>query len=728
VICAFSKRPSQNIDTITNDFFKISTTVKNETFFITIKPIHKMRLFCEIFDLTKDDSLYSASSTLSKRWFIIGYEEDLPMIYKDEHDDLGINFPFFLDRDMIPYVGSLDIKGNPVHIKRVGDVREYIKVKEYFREKRYEKSLEIIEDILLAYPNTLFKAELMYYKIKVFSQLGDSDQVVELAKLFLREYSANENIAEVLSLSAKAYALSGLGTEAEYFFDRLFNEHQGSVHAEWGYIYRGEMFESSGAMSKAVEFYKKALTETSDIDVATTAAYRLATASLGIKPKESAQYIEKIVNAKPSFFIENIQTATKMMHTFADDGDYKTAASIAESILNEINASEDEYEVYLKDVALWLANTDEKQNALRVINRYIKEFPDGEYITEIEVVKDRLFFDTPDLNTSQRLEKYANLIEVYSHDTIGNRAVYERAKLLLELKEYEEIIATKEELLQLDAEIYPDKEKILTNAAIGLMERSLDKMECQNVLMIANEYEIELSHDWDDGVYECAMRGGDFQLAKRITEKNLQSAQLDLRKRWLYRYVKIDFAIGNYSEMIGAANDLIILIGTDKESEYKDTYRYLFDAYNRVERKDKLVETIDMIEEMFGITYVDIERYVTMISIASEKKDDNMVIKYAKKVMQIQKSSGSAAQSPFVEFALYQSYVNTENYNAALDVIKSLEDASLSSVERARQKYLLGSVYSKLWRDGEAEIAYKEAIEADANSPWAKLAQSALNL
>jgi len=37
-------------------------------------------------------------------------------------------------------------------------------------------------------------------------------------------------------------------------------------------------------------------------------------------------------------------------------------------------------------------------------------------------------------------------------------------------------------------------------------------------------------------------------------------------------------------------------------------------------------------------------------------------------------------------------------------------------------------VYSKLWRDEEAQKAYDEAIQADGKSAWAKLAQSAKNI
>ena len=101
------------------------------------------------------------------------------------------------------------------------------------------------------------------------------------------------------------------------------------------------------------------------------------------------------------------------------------------------------------------------------------------------------------------------------------------------------------------------------------------------------------------------------------------------------------------------------------------------------------------------------------------------MIQYGTKVMKIQQSSSSSAQSPFIEFALYQAYINKQNSDKALATIKSLNNIKLSPSQRARQKYLLGSIYSKLWQEEEAQKAYDEAIKAQPDSAWAKLAKDA---
>jgi len=725
VICAFSKRPSKVIKQLQNDFFKVDTFIKKDTYFIRIKPYYKIKLIADIFDLTKDNTVFSANVTLSKRWTIIGYDEKLPLINNPSRPDISLNFPFFMDKSTLPYVGSLDIKGNPVHIQKVGDVTDYLKVKRYYKEKKYEQCMDVVDDILDEYPNTLFKAELIYYKIRVYAKLKDYDNVIANAKEFLREYSSSDNISEVLALTGQAYSQIGMGIDADYFFDRLFNEHAESKYALWGYIYKGESLESNGGIKPAIKFYKKALYTTKDLDVAATAAFHIALARFDTSISDSSKYIDKIIQAKPSYFSEEYDASKILMDRYADQESYITASKIAGALLDGIDPTYDDYETILSQKALWLSQTQEKKKALISLNRYIKSFPDGDFINEVDIAKDALFFETSDSNATARLAEFDKLIETYPNDTIGNRAIYEKAKLLLAEKMYFDLLEFKETLLSVDEEKYRDRDVIIKDAAIGVMKVSLEAKECHEVLVISNEYNITLSDKWDDGVYECAMKGGDYILGKSIAKKNLKSDKLSEREKWLYRYIRVDFATGNYSEVIDASKDLITLIEDDKESEYKDVYRYMFDTYDRLEQKNKMLDAMVMIEKEFGLSYKDIERYISIMSIGSDSKDDNIVVSYGVKVMDIQKSSSSHAQSPYVEFTLYQAYMNKEEYTKALSTISVLDSVEIVDKDRARQKYLKGTVLNKLWRDTEAQEAYKEAIKADPDSAWAKLATTA---
>ena len=729
IVCAFNKKPTTSIKELQNSFFKIENKIKKKTFFLIITPFKKIKLYPMIFDMTKDKAVYQADVKLAKHWMIVGYKEKIPYIKKDTMTDIGINFPFELEKNNLPFVGSLDIKGNPVHIKRVGDVTDYLRIKKLYKKKKYDLCLELIDDVMEDYPNSLFASELIYYKIRVYARLNDYDNVIELSKNYLREYSSDENVPEVLALAANAYSLIGLNIDADYFFDRLFSEHADSIYAQWGYIYKGQMLEVSGGTSKALGFYKKALNETADIEIATTAAYRLAFYYVNFaKKKEGAKYIMKIVKAKPSFFMQELKPSMDMMYILADDGDYITAGAIAKSIIDQTNKEHDEYERLLKDRGIWLSKSENKKEALLALDAYMKEFKYGLFEEEIAVAKDELFFDTDDGNFTAKLNKYNNLIEDYRDDSIGNRAIYEKSKLLLDNKMYSDVLSIKDSILELEEEIYPEINIIINDAAIGVMKLALENRQCQSVLDISNDYNITLSNKWDNGVYECSMMGGDYLLSKEIASRNLKSKDLKERKKWLYRYIKVDFSTGNYSEVIKASQELIALIEEEPKSKYKDIYRILFDTYQRLEDKDKLLEAIINIQKVFGISYKDIERYVAVMSMGNDKKDDNIVIKYGEEVMKIQSSSKSFAQSPFVEFTLYQAYLNRENLAKALKIIRSLDTVELSKLDRSRQKYLLGSILSKLWRDEDAQKAYQEAIDIDKTSPWADLAKGAMKI
>lgn len=727
IVCAFTKFPTKKVEKIQNNFFQIDTEVKDKTFFLIIKPFHNLKLFPMIFDLTKDDTIFSSNIELSNHWMIIGYKDDLPFLKKRVSSERSIKFPFIYAKDKLPYVGSLDISGNPVHIKRVGDVTDYIKIKKTYEEKNYEVTLDLINDILKEYPKSLFKAELLFYKIRVFSKLNQNENLIEVAKDYLRDYSSDENVPEVLSLVARSYNKIGMNSDADYFFDRLFSEHADSVYSKWGYIYMGEALELEGGYAKAKSLYEKALKETQDVEVALAATYNLAGNNLiSSNTQEAAKNIQKIVKARPEYFSnENFNKSKEMMYEFIDKSDYVSGAAIAKALFDYMNPKNEEYEKFAKNIGVWLSQTENKKEALAALNVYLEKFKDGEFSQEVQVAKDALFFDVNDDNISTKLLTYDKLIEEYKGDSISNKALYEKAKLLIEQKEFRKALDMEKELLVLDQHEYKDVPKIITDAAIGTMKQALDAKECNSVLVISSQHKIDLSKEWDEGIYECAMKGADFILAKKMADRNLKSKDINERKKWLYRYIKVDFATGNYSNVIEASKELITLIGNDQNSEYKDVYRYIFDTYRRLENPNKMIESISNLIKVYKDDYLDIDRYVAVMTVGSDKKDNNLVIEYGEKIMKIQKNSASHAQSPLVEFTLYEAYIGRENYNRAYDVIKSLDDVELSKEHRSRQKYFLGNVLAKLWKDAAAQKAYQEAIEADGNSAWAQLAKSA---
>lgn len=729
IICAFSKQPHAQFKTIQNDFFIIQGQVKDPTFFLVITPLQKMKLLSQIFNLHEEEKVFDAEAKLAKHWMVIGYQEKIPFLNTEPLPEVAINFPYFNDKDMLPYVGGLDMQGNPVQVNKVQDVKDYITIKNHYKEKRYEQCLELVDEMLYEYPHSLFTSEFLFYRIKSYFALEGYDNVIEDSKAFLREYSADENIAEVLSMIAKSYAKVGMTTDADYFFDRLFSEHTDSEYTNLGFLYKGEILESSGASSKALEFYLKALNQTKDLSIAALAAYKLAFYKVFYaNVKEAAEYVEKILGAKNEFFYEHLDKSLELMYLFEEEQDYVSAAGIAGALLKEMPPSTDIYEELLSLRGVWLSKTEKKEEALQALNEYLNAYNYGFYEDQIQVAKDSLFFDTDESNLSAKLSEYDLLMEKYADDTIGTRAMYEKAKLLLSQKMYSDVLGFKDSLGLLDQTLYPDTQEIIKQAAMGVMTSALENKACQEVLDISNEHNISILDNWDDGLYQCFMKGAEYVQAKKIAEQNLRSQDLSERKRWLYRYIEIDFITGDYEQVLKAAPDLIALIEDEKDSEYKEIYRIVFDTYHRLEDAKNMLLSIKGVQKVFPQDWQDTPRYVAVMSMGAKEKDDTLVIEYAEVVVALQKRSGTYLQSPFVEFALYQAYVNKQRYNEALTIIKSLDERELGANERARQKYLLGSAYDKLWRNSDAKQAYQESIDADPSSAWAELATSAKSM
>lgn len=662
---------------------------------------------------------------------LVGFNEEMPYMEKQEYSQDSINFPYFMKIDTMPYVGGLDVEGRPVKIKQVEDIKEFLSLKEYYEKGDYERSLDKLEDILVEYPNTLFRPELLYYKIKIYDKMYMYEDIVDLSKEFLREYSSNDNVAEVLSITAKTYAKLGQSANADYFFDRLFDEHKNSEYSNQGAIYKGEMLEDEGMSDRSVSFYERALNNTNDLDIASEAAFNLAKYYLyKLKQERASEYISKIVNAKPSYFKTRYNESLDLMEQLAAEGEYKSAADIAAALREGQNKDSEDAEWLLKNQGVWLSKSDNKIEALEPLKDYLEAYEYGLYETEVKIARDSLFFDETlsDKNLSKSLAKYDELMQKYRGESIGDRAIYEKAKLLNENELYKDALNMKDMLLGLDHTKYKDIDNIIYNAAVGFMKQSLEKKRCNEVLVTSNEYNITLSDEWDDGIYECAMQGADYELARETSTKNLNSKNIENRKKWLYRHIKLDFATGNYSDLLEASKELIILISDDKNSKYLDIYRIIFDTYQRLEQDENMLKAAVDLQKIFGVNYKDIERYVAVIGVGVENKDNNIVIKYAKDVMEFQNKTNSYTQSPYVEFSAYEAYVDMGELNKALEVIKSLESIELKKKDRVRQKYLLGSIYNKLWRDSEADKAYKEVVELDPDSAWAELAKSAMKI
>ncbi len=727
--CYLPTPPKQNFSPIDNGQLLVSSSTTPNGYTITVLPKSKIKLIPVLFNLTRTKETYQNDAKKALHWNIVGYQSNLPLISLSSSSATAINFPIKIAKSPPPFVGGLDLKGNPIKITRVQDVTDYMEMKKAYAAKNYIKVIDRAENTLKEYPNTVFKNELMLYQIRSYHQLGEFEKVLALSKRFLREFSSDPGLAEVLTYTANAYSKIGQITDADYFFDRLFDEQGDSPFAPQGMIYKAEQLETNGEPKKAAQYYKKALSSTTDVAIASKAAFKLAQSELMSGDiQKAAQYVDKIITVNPNYLSEVTDDAINMATSFMDKKDPKTAARLTEALLNKSDKKSDNYQLLLKNLGLQLAKAGKRGEALKRFNEYLESFKYGDYAEEVRRAKDGLFFNEGDSNTTEEIKKYNDLIDRYGDDSVGRKALYKKAQLLLKEKKYKEVLDIESDLYRLDSTEYPETNQLIAKSAIGFEKSLLKEGKCADAMKFQKMYKIKLLPEWDESLFNCALKTAQYPTAKKIAQSHLKSNSVAERQIWLFRMVKTQFGLGEYKAASKGGEELITLLGVQKNPPLNEIYRIMFDAAQRVGDSDAMIRHIKSIEGAFPNDFTDIERYTQMVSLGLKRKDEAMTQTYARKVITLQERTKSYTQSPYIEFTLAQSYQNLGKDTDALNVLKTLNKQKLNTEKRARQQYLIGAIEQRLGHKREARDAFNASIKSDKNSAWGKLAKDALSL
>jgi tetratricopeptide (TPR) repeat protein len=465
------------------------------------------------------------------------------------------------------------------------------------------------------------------------------------------------------------------------------------------------------------------------VSLASACAFELARLEISAGHFEKAkEFIEKIARVNPEYFGEVQIESRKMIEVLQGYKEYLTAAKITQALIGTVPHKSEEYQAYLKNLGAFYAQGGEKNKALEKFNEYLTLFPYGEFREEVQRAKDGLFFEKEEPKGAKGEKKYDELIERYGNDSIGRTALYKKAQLFFKEGKFEEILKIENELYKLDTTTYPEANTLISKSAALITQKKLQEGKCSEALSMQKMYKIKLLPTWDGLTFECALKMGNFPVAKTLAQKNVKAKELLTRQLWLYRTVKVHFALGEYKESSKAGKDLTILLEAQKNPPLNDVVRLLFDGAQRSGDDEGMIRFIKGCETLFGSDFKDVERYTQMVSLGLKRKDEVMVQSYAAKVMALQKRTSTYTQSPFIEFTLAQSLMNQEKNKEALDVLVSLNTRKLTAEKRSRQQYLIGSLAMKMGRNAESKIAFNASIKADKNSAWGKLAKDALGL
>ena len=727
--CKLPKASSSTFAPINNPHFTVEHKASSPGYTIVITPKTKIELFSDSFDLRKDSQIYVSELKPTKRWSMLGYTDKTPLLQARKKNANTLNLPIRSSNEVYPYVGGLDLKGNPIKMNRIQDVNDYMEIKKSYKNKDYSKTLSMAKQTLEKYPNTIFKNELLLHQIRALHFLDKNEELIPLTKQFIRQYSGDQGTAEVLAYTGDAYSKISQASDSDYFYNRLFSEYEESPFAAQGMFLKARQLEISGKQKAAAGYYRQVLDKTKDVDLASEAAFKLANIDIGLGHLDKAKiYIDKIVRANPDYFSTVREQSVSMINTYSQNKDPKTAAKISLCLLNKSIQKSDEHQSLLKNLGLLYAASGEKSKALARFDEYLKLYSHAAGVKEVKHAKDGLFFEKSEPKGKEGIEKYNDLIDRYGKDPIGQKALYKKAQLLLKEEKYQEILDIESDLHQLNTKDYPDVNTIIGESAIALTKKNLRALKCSEAMSLHKMYHTKLQPQWDGLTFDCALRMGNFPVAKKIATPHLKAATIAERQVWLSRLAKVHFQLGEYKEAIRVGKEAVSLLEAQKNPSINSVYRTLFDAAERMGDDVKMIEYIKGSEGVFGTDFADIERYTQMVSVGLKRKDEALVQNYANRVVALQNRTKTYTQSPFIEFTLAQSLINQEKNNEALVVLTSLNARKLTPEKRSRQQYLMGSLAMKLGKTAQAKASFGESIKADAKSAWGKLAKDALGL
>ncbi len=715
LICIFSKKPTSTIEPIQNNFFQISSKIQNDRFFLIIKPIKKLFFMPIAFNLTKAKTVYKTDISLFNNWLIVGYKNKLPFI--SQNQTKGLKLPITFTNFKLPYIGALDMYGRPIHIKQLKDIELYMKIKSAYKNQKYNDVLPLINEALSKYPNSIFNSQYLFYKIKIYSKLHDDAYLVSISRKYLRKYSGTKHVSQILLLTANAYLALKSKSMSNYFYDRLLTEHADSKYAKLALINFGDQFLKAHQTQKALNYYAKALNTTRNLDIASLAAYKIAMYGLQHNlTTDAISYINKILNANPKFFVNQPIDAIKLAKILSKNKKYLLAIKIIQTLLTSQPSKY--YQLLLKDKGIWLVKANRKKEAIKVLDLYISKFAKGDYINIVKKTKYSLFFNENDKNSTKILKHYDYLIKKYQGQNIAKKALQKKIKLLFRLRKYSAILALN----------LKNQPKIISKSATAFLNNLLDKHKCYQAIGVYKKYHIKLTHYLDNQIFTCAIKTLHYKIAKTIANKHVKSTVLTQRMKWMYRLALSDFRLEKFHQVIKIGNDLNAILKNMNKSQYDNIYRLLFDANAKLKNHIQMIIAIKMITKKFGISYIDIMRYMQMINLGVSQKDNNIVMIYGNYVYNLQNKVKVYQQSPYLEFTLAQAYINDNHIKIAIKILNSLNKLNLSPSQKSRQKYILGLQLQKLWQNKAAQDAFKQSVTSDKSSPWALLSKDALKL
>jgi len=730
--CVFPLFPKDLFSAIKNDFFNISYKVRNRKFILRIKPKKESKLFPLPPAIYEKSVIEANFPEKSKHWIIVGYENKLPFLDKEKHFAQMLSFPIDWKDFALPSVGAVDLNGDPVFIKSNRDVERFIAIKEAFNSGKYSIAYDLAQEAREIHPKSIFETDFLRYEIKSLAAQDmkeNAEKIIELGKQFIKQYTSDEYLPEVLLILARVHSAMGFVSDASYFFDRLIHEHPGTKYANLGRIYLADQLYISGKMKEAMKLYLEALYDAKDLEVASLAAYKLTVRYFDQgKTKKAVLYFKKLWDKNPEFLLKDVEDAHAMAGQLALKNHYDLAIDINRALLKKVKKLNSLYEESLYEIAKWYDNSGKFKEALQWYKRYLDEYPFGSFSDEAKEKVDALFIAGNDVNATEALKKYDELIKSYAGDSIAQKALVAKLKVLFKLNRFDEIMEMKPDIDDLkDDRLKLEAQDIVKKVVDIKFKEAVKSNSCEKALYQIDTYGIDPSSSYDKFLYSCFIEYVKYDKAVAIAKKHLQDKDIDKRVLWLCRIVHLLRKQEKSIEAYRALQDLDALLSINKNFVCKT---YEWDKLWILYSMNRYIDYFAWIKKLLKKYPSDIRlaEYLRKGAEAAQKSNDTIQqLWMLEKLIELQNRVKIHPYSPWVEFEMIKLYKILKKPKKALKIAESLKDISLEKRQKSRWLYQLGELYMQTGDRKKAKDAFEKCRKITIDTPWKQLCEDALS-
>ncbi|RUM66453.1 MAG: hypothetical protein DSZ06_03205 [Sulfurospirillum sp.] len=719
VVCKLSKQITKRKEPIENLFFKIY--FENDR--VIIYPKNRIHFYSYDDDFITSNVIVNDINKGSKHWIIIGDKN--PQLFESKIDE-ELNFPVTFPKEDPPFIGELNSKLEPI-VKESG-ASFLRKVRRLYKRGDYEMVIDKVKRGLFELESS-FKPLAKLYQIRALEKITlkknaeyDPMDIVDISTEWLEENPSNEHISEVMSIIAKAYMKMGRNKKANEYLDMLKEEFDKDQFYFEAKLYKCDKFYNQKNLTNALKCYQDVLYGTNSLEIAARSAIKLSDIFLEMKKKKEAKdYIQKVFHANKDLLKINYKLSYTLAKKFADLNDSNQSIQILEVIKDQKELDKDEV---AKNNAYWNELNGKKDKALKLYEEYLDKFHDGKFVDFVKKRLDNLLLFSDENNQSKRVELIDQIIKKYQNDKLSKKALLEKAKILLENKEYQKILQIKKELIDAGGK------DLVYEVAKKKFELDLNQSKCKDAIALMDEFNITTKPRDLTKLYHCFKEVKQNKRAINIVkELEKQSDDPAVKAKYLYELAKLYKYEGNYKAMLLSANDLNELGKITNISKYKDICLESVRAYYHIEGLDDLMlNQIRKCEKELKDDVRLLDIYELGLSIAKKRNDSKMISFYAKKMIDLQKKYRLDTYTPLIEIDYAEALRSDGKYDKALKVVLELLYKKLNDTQRAHVLYLAGYLSEKLNKIKEAKEFYAKCGEIVEDSAWVQLCAENLDL